>query len=321
MHLPFPRREAFWELSSIVRRILRMGSRRGGSDSILVAALDMGPRPCASFVSRAISILYIAVLHVNAATTCAAKVQAALKTVRGDPGIGVSCCRPDEPVCQWSETGDCDAGSTYGWCLSAGSSKACAIAYGPDPDEPCGAYGGPVGKTYGMSPVGTGYKVALQSPAIEAALRANWASVSKLSDVGLCCSYADVHGAAACHVGSILMLSHNPCNPGEYEFKCYGTATHGLCTVYRNVSSTTEMGQYYFDLCYVWSGPYHIWSGPYHIFPNPLIPDCILLNGIHTCFQLDLGAHGFKQLCNVWISLYRIIPNCILLNRIHTRYT
>ncbi|KZV84332.1 hypothetical protein EXIGLDRAFT_727330, partial [Exidia glandulosa HHB12029] len=204
-------------------------------------------RPRASFVSRAISIIYIAVLsgiHVDAATTCAAKVQAALKTVQGE-GIGVSCCKADEPDCQWSVTGDCDAGSTLGWCMAAGTSKACAIAYGPDPDEPCGAYGGPVGKTYGMSPVGTGYKVPLQSPAIEASLRANWDRVSKLSDVGLCCPPADGAGGA-CHVGEILMLSQNPCNAGEYEFKCYGTGTHGLCSAYRNVSSTTEIGQYYF---------------------------------------------------------------------------
>ncbi|KZV89125.1 hypothetical protein EXIGLDRAFT_772070 [Exidia glandulosa HHB12029] len=209
----------------------------------------MEHRPRAYLTSRALFILSIATVHsVRAATTCAAKVEAALKTVKGD-GVGVSCCKADEADCQLSVIGACDdVYSTWGWCMGAGTSKACAISYGPDSDAPCGAYSGPTGSTYGLSPVGdgTGYKVSLQSPSIEASLHTNWDRLATLSDVGLCCSSADVAGAAACHVGKVLTLAENPCNAGEYEIKCFGTGTHGLCTAYSNVSATTEIGQYYF---------------------------------------------------------------------------
>lgn len=60
-----------------------------------------------SAASCAVVLLSLVSLKgVNAATTCAAKVQAALKTLQGD-GVRVSCCKPDVPECQLSAIGAC----------------------------------------------------------------------------------------------------------------------------------------------------------------------------------------------------------------------
>lgn len=195
---------------------------------------------------------------VAAAPTCDEQVVAALKTVKGGrAGVQLSCCTPEQVDCHLIDSGYVcdDVNAIQAWCLSAGTSSACTISYtyvptsgyGAEADTPCGAYAGPVGSTFGMSPVASKYPVPFDSSAIVGALQKSWPQISSLSDKALCCSAVDAVGAAPCHVGNVTALEENHCDQGEYELKCYGEGSHGLCTVFDNVttSNTTEIGQYY----------------------------------------------------------------------------
>ncbi|EJD35488.1 hypothetical protein AURDEDRAFT_175416 [Auricularia subglabra TFB-10046 SS5] len=191
------------------------------------------------------SLLLSLVSFSSAAATCSQHVKTAVQVVEGD-GIGVACCLQNSNNCTASIIGACEGkDDQWAFCVGADGAHACAISYGTDPGAPCGAYTGPTGATFGMTPVATGYAVPLQNADIEGSLRRNWGRLSTLSDAGLCCSAADVSGAAPCHVGKVPTLEENHCNAGEYEIKCFGTPTHGLCTVFSNETVTTEIGQYY----------------------------------------------------------------------------
>lgn len=190
--------------------------------------------------------LVLSLVSRSLAATCAEHVKTAVQVVEGD-GIAVACCQQDANNCTASIIGACEGkDDQWAFCVGAAGAHACAISYGNDTGAPCGAYAGPTGTTFGMTPVATGYAVPLLNADVEGALRRNWARLSTLSDAGLCCSAADVQGAAPCHVGKVPTLEENQCNPGEYELKCFGTPTHGLCTVYNNQTLTSEIGQYYF---------------------------------------------------------------------------
>jgi len=131
--------------------------------------------------------------------------------------------------------------------MGAGKAKACVISYSSADDAPCGQFSGTSGATHGASPLGTDYAISLQSTSLQEAIETNWERLSTLSEASLCCASDDAisAGAAGCHMGTVQMMSQNPCNAGEYNIKCYGAATAGLCMVYNNVTDTSDIGQYY----------------------------------------------------------------------------
>ncbi|KAH7104142.1 hypothetical protein BKA62DRAFT_693677 [Auriculariales sp. MPI-PUGE-AT-0066] len=180
-------------------------------------------------------------------STCSAKVAAALKLAKGD-GSSIACCAKDSANCSLSATGDCpESQPNYVWCLGAGDSKSCALSYSSDTDAPCGGFSGGIGATYGISPIASGYHTSFSNPVVQEALISNWDSLSLLSDASLCTASDDRLAVSPSepHVAKLLTLSQNPCNTGEFNWKCYGTKTNGLCMVYANTTSTSDIGQYY----------------------------------------------------------------------------
>ncbi|KAH7104141.1 hypothetical protein BKA62DRAFT_693674 [Auriculariales sp. MPI-PUGE-AT-0066] len=194
-------------------------------------------------------ILLLAVAIARGQTTCSAKVAVALTLVKGD-GSSVACCAEDSAHCSLSLTGDCSAAANQPnviWCLGAGESKSCVLSYSNDTDAPCGSFFGSSGATYGISPVASGYPNSFSNPIIQEALVRNWDHLSVLSEASLCTASDDRLAAnpSQPHVGTVTMLSQNPCNTGEFNWKCYGTKTDGLCMVYANTTSTSDTGEYF----------------------------------------------------------------------------